>query len=937
MFNLRPYQKEAVRIGVEFFRSPERENGIMVLPTGCHAKGTPILMYDGTMKNVEDIVLGDLLMGDDGTPRKVLRHHRGKDTMFRITPIKGDSFVVNGGHILSLCDPTDKFVMEISVYRYTFQSDSYKSAYKLYKQNKTQFTDFTIEEIGEDEYFGFTLDGNHLYCDGQGFVHHNSGKSLIITSIADELNSNVLVFCPSREITLQNLSKMKKYTDDCSAYSASVGEKRVSKITFAMIGSIKNKVEEFKKFRYIMVDECHGIGSDNADSMYLTFLSMLDCKVLGFTATPFRLTSERYFDYEAKAMRTKNAKLTMLINEDTPFFKKILYVVQVKDLLNQGYLANLKYYSVKPTRWNEEKIYKNTTGSDYSEKSVKFMMEMSDMTTHLISVCRRLLQPKTGVPRKGILVFTQFVEDAEKIANSVHSAAFISGMTTKKNRERILQDFQDGKIKVLANCGVLTCLSADTEILTRDGWKGVDTISENDMIAQYEDENIDFAKPIRIIKKKHSGNFVSCEGRYTNLRVTDDHTILYRKSGVNKLSAERRAKAAELVGQKIYLPISGICEPESIRIEQPTMPCSKNRFINYNAYNYRQRGYSKEEARALAEELYNRKENLRYKNPDELTFDECLFIGFWIGDGTASNGRYSVSQSLRYPRMCEWIESLLNKIGVHYTISRHNDDKLEIINGRICYTHGYNVYNFAKGTGGNGQYVETNLTKLLPYLKKDGTDLFWGFSKEQILAVFYGLFLANGCHGDMQKPRYLAFVTSSKKLLDILQSVCTCRGLRMFISEKKRDIYKKPFYSACVREAKYHQLVNERLELEKNNLPEDVWCVTMPKGTIVTRRGGRVTILGNCGFDFPALDTIVIGRPTLSLAMHYQIVGRALRPFAGKDAWIIDCVGNTQRFGEVGNIYIGESTEGSMETFGWVQDWRTKQFHWKQLTGVFLN
>lgn len=111
----------------------------------------------------------------------------------------------------------------------------------------------------------------------------------------------------------------------------------------------------------------------------------------------------------------------------------------------------------------------------------------------------------------------------------------------------------------------------------------------------------------------------------------------------------------------------------------------------------------------------------------------------------------------------------------------------------------------------------------------------------------------------------------------------------------------------------------------------------MPKGTIVTRRGGRVTILGNCGFDFPALDTIVIGRPTLSLAMHYQIVGRALRPFAGKDAWIIDCVGNTQRFGEVGNIYIGESTEGSMETFGWVQDWRTKQFHWKQLTGVFLN
>jgi replicative DNA helicase len=46
---------------------------------GCHAPGTEVIMYDGHLKKVEDIQIGDLLMGDDGTPRKVLELHHGTD------------------------------------------------------------------------------------------------------------------------------------------------------------------------------------------------------------------------------------------------------------------------------------------------------------------------------------------------------------------------------------------------------------------------------------------------------------------------------------------------------------------------------------------------------------------------------------------------------------------------------------------------------------------------------------------------------------------------------------------------------------------------------------------------------------------------------------------------------------------------------------------
>jgi hypothetical protein len=51
---------------------------------GCHAKGEKILKYDLTEVNAEDVKVGDILMGDDNTPRTVLKLHRGRDTMVKL-------------------------------------------------------------------------------------------------------------------------------------------------------------------------------------------------------------------------------------------------------------------------------------------------------------------------------------------------------------------------------------------------------------------------------------------------------------------------------------------------------------------------------------------------------------------------------------------------------------------------------------------------------------------------------------------------------------------------------------------------------------------------------------------------------------------------------------------------------------------------------------
>jgi len=68
----------------------------------CHGINTPIIMYDGTVKMVQDIQVNDLLMGDDSSPRRVISLAQGVDKMYNIIPVKGDSYTVNQEHILCL-------------------------------------------------------------------------------------------------------------------------------------------------------------------------------------------------------------------------------------------------------------------------------------------------------------------------------------------------------------------------------------------------------------------------------------------------------------------------------------------------------------------------------------------------------------------------------------------------------------------------------------------------------------------------------------------------------------------------------------------------------------------------------------------------------------------------------------------------------------------
>jgi len=182
----------------------------------CLAKGTRVLMYDGTLKEVEKIKIGDELMGPDSLPRIVLEVHSGWDDLFEVKQKKGINFFVNSNHILSVyISPHDNkkgYFTNISINEYFKKSKSFKHHVKGYKSNLLEWDNKQLELPAY--YVGLWL--------GDGTKHSNS-----ITTMDKEIIEY-----------LQNLSKRwklklhknSKINNKSSTYSLSFRKRHINPI-----------------------------------------------------------------------------------------------------------------------------------------------------------------------------------------------------------------------------------------------------------------------------------------------------------------------------------------------------------------------------------------------------------------------------------------------------------------------------------------------------------------------------------------------------------------------------------------------------------------------------------------------------------------------------------------------------------------------------------
>lgn len=74
----------------------------------CLDPETLVITFRGEQIPVNKVVVGDLLMGDDGHPQRVLSITSGQDTMYEIIPQYGEPFIATHDHILVLKDDHGK-------------------------------------------------------------------------------------------------------------------------------------------------------------------------------------------------------------------------------------------------------------------------------------------------------------------------------------------------------------------------------------------------------------------------------------------------------------------------------------------------------------------------------------------------------------------------------------------------------------------------------------------------------------------------------------------------------------------------------------------------------------------------------------------------------------------------------------------------------------
>ncbi|MCL2118780.1 MAG: DEAD/DEAH box helicase family protein [Planctomycetaceae bacterium] len=659
---LRDYQQAAIDAVYDYLRNKDG-NPCVVLPTGCHAKGHPILMFDGSVKPIENVLVDDLVMGPDSKPRRVLQLCRGNDEMFRIQPIKGEPFIVNGGHILSLvctregkpypCHKQGGEIDNISVREYMTKSKSWKHLRKLYHvpidfastpdlpippyilglmlgdgsfrddinlttkdveierawcdyatsigcevsvdddkvrcptysivggrgkehlliQILTQFglmgqksgtkfipqlylvasreerlkllaglmdsdghmahgffdyitksmelasdiaflarslgffvyvrskyclcqtggggwyyrvsicgdcsvipcrlqrkqypgrrqiknvlrSGFIIEQVGRQNYYGFTLDGDHLYVDGQFMVHHNSGKTPLLSAICMDAvtmwNGRVLVLAHVKELLEQSATTLRRIAPNLpvGVYSAGLNSRDTNEpVIVAGIQSVYTRADELGHFDLVIIDEAHLIPPDG-EGMYQTFLTAMReinplIRLIGLTATPYRMKSG------------------LLCGPDN-LLHDICFEIGVKELIEQKYLCPLK------TKGGRSKVDCSNLHIRAGEFIAAEVEELMNNTDLVASACREIIMQTKD--RHSVLIFASSVAHAEHVKETIEKysgveCGLITGDTPSSDRETILKRFKGEKVdknlfgdplprlKYLVNVNVLT-------------------------------------------------------------------------------------------------------------------------------------------------------------------------------------------------------------------------------------------------------------------------------------------------------------------------------------------------------------------------------------------------------------------------------------------------------------------------------------------------
>lgn len=272
------------------------------------------------------------------------------------------------------------------------------------------------------------------------------GKSLILSEFIKSAcerypGTRILVLTHVKELIAQDHAELCSYWPLAPAgvYSAGLKRREISsQILIAGIQSIHSKAYDLQHVDLVIVDEAHLVPR-TSNTMYRRFLEQLRSinpylKIIGLTATPFRLDSGR------------------LHEGDDAMFTDIAYDVPVTDLIKDGYLCP-PVSVTSATQIDTSGVH--TRGGEFVAGELEHAAMDPDVVERIIDeTCAR------GQDRRGWLVFGCGVHHSQVMADAIRARGFscdtIFGDTPEAERDRIIAAFKRQEIRCLCAMNVLT-------------------------------------------------------------------------------------------------------------------------------------------------------------------------------------------------------------------------------------------------------------------------------------------------------------------------------------------------------------------------------------------------------------------------------------------------------------------------------------------------
>ena len=274
-----------------------------------------------------------------------------------------------------------------------------------------------------------------------------TGKSLCIAGFIREAiegyrDTRVLVLTHVRELIQQNFLALMRAWPAAPAgiYSAGLSRRDIrAQILFAGIQSIHRHASRVQRCDLVLIDEAHLLGR-NDSGMYRSFLLQLNeinaglLKVVGFTATPYRLDSG------------------LLHEGKDRLFTDIAFDVPVLDMIQQGYLCPV---IPKQTETQLDVGGVGTRGGEFIAKDLEAAVDRDEVTRAAVEEIVR-----HGDGRGSWLVFCSGVAHARHVGDAIRehgvSSETVTGDTPGPERDRILAAFKAGRLRCVTNANVLT-------------------------------------------------------------------------------------------------------------------------------------------------------------------------------------------------------------------------------------------------------------------------------------------------------------------------------------------------------------------------------------------------------------------------------------------------------------------------------------------------